>query len=163
MYEQSEYCALINRQINEINHKINHIVDECDCMQVGMMQSGEAATAANQAQMRATRNIYYTLSYTLCLHFITWSDNQFEFLLYGYGYAIIFSSLAFQLPLLAIYMSSFINPIIYTMKYEQFRKAILSAFPCVRRFDAEAQSSHSSKTNNVLLTATTHRAPLETY
>lgn len=100
----------------------------------GVMATGAAAVVtASSITVKARRNIYYTLSYTVLLHLVTWSGNQFAFVLYGFGYAINSATLAYQLPLLAIYTSSLINPIIYTIKYEQFRKAAISAFPGLRR------------------------------
>ena len=82
--------------------------------------------------MRARRNIYYTLSYTVTLHVLMWSGNQIQFLMTGFGFVINTSALWFTIPLLAIYVSSFINPIIYVLKYERFRDAVKTVFPCFK-------------------------------
>jgi hypothetical protein len=82
---------------------------------------------------KAKRNIYYTLGFTMAVHVITWSGNTFEFLLRAYGVYIDSNSLYFILPVLAIYGSSLINPIIYTIKYERFRRAIRTECVCLSR------------------------------
>ena len=103
-------------------------------------QSQQQNTSADQSHMRARRNIYYTLSYTLVLHVITWSGNQIEFLMYGFGFALDTTALWFTIPLLAIYVSSFINPIIYAIKYERFREAVKTTFPCLKTFAVREQN-----------------------
>lgn len=117
----------------------------------GVMATGAAAaSAASSINVQARRNIYYALSYMLLLPRVTWSGNQYEFVLCGFGYAINSVTLTYQLPLLAIYTSSFINPIIYVIKYERFCKAVVLAFPGLRRRQRDGTTLPSTQLHNAL-------------
>jgi hypothetical protein len=96
---------------------------------------------------KAKRNIYYTLGFTMAVHVITWSGNTFQFLLRAYGVYIDSNSLYFVLPVLAIYGSSLINPIIYTIKYERFRRAIRTECVCLSRLVPDAREETSASAN----------------
>ena len=96
--------------------------------------NGNNGVAHKDMHTRARRNIYYTLGYTLSVHVITWSGNQIQFLLTGFGFAVNSTDWSYTIPLLAIYISNFVNPIIYVIKYERFREAVITLCPILKPF-----------------------------
>ena len=73
---------------------------------------------------KARSNVAITLLYTLIFHFVTTTGNQILVLLYAFGYFYDTTSMMPQLFVLAMYISSCINPFVYTAKYELFRRAV---------------------------------------
>ena len=73
---------------------------------------------------KARRNVAITLLYTLTFHFLTTTRNQILVLLFAFGYSYDTTAIMPQLFALAMYISSCINPFVYTVKYERFRTAV---------------------------------------
>jgi hypothetical protein len=87
------------------------------------------STTAHQNQPQyshASHNVAITVLYTVVIHVVAWIGNQVQFLLTVFGYVNIPSSPLNQILLLATYLTSSVNPVIYVMKYKEFRRALIN-------------------------------------
>lgn len=75
---------------------------------------------------RASHNVAITVLYTVVIHVVAWTGNQVQVLLTIFGYVNTSTSLLNQILLLVSYLTTSINPIIYVMKYKEFRQALSS-------------------------------------
>lgn len=73
---------------------------------------------------RASHNVAITVLYTLIIHVIAWSGNQVQVLMTSFGFVVDTSSSLYQILLLATYCTSCVNPVVYVIKYKEFRRAI---------------------------------------
>ena len=80
--------------------------------------------ASSDRFSKARYNVVIVLLYTVIIHVISWGGHQIIVLLITLGYPIQPTGLVPQMLLLATYMSGCINPIIYTIRYENFRRAV---------------------------------------
>jgi Na+/H+ antiporter NhaC len=80
---------------------------------------------------RASHNVAITVLYTVVIHVVAWTGNQVQVLLTIFGYVNTSTSLLNQILLLVSYLTTSINPVIYVMKYKEFRQA-LSSFALYR-------------------------------
>ena len=65
---------------------------------------------------KARSNVAITLLYTLTFHFLTTTGNQILVLLFAFGYSYDTTAIMPQLFVLAMYLSSCINPFVYAAK-----------------------------------------------
>ena len=79
---------------------------------------------------KARSNVAITLFCTVVIHVLAWSGNQIQVLMSTAGYQVDTSGALFQLLQLAVYASSCVNPIIYSIKYKEFRLALSRMLLC---------------------------------
>ena len=127
---------------NNVNKKLD--------TQYPTVSTVQQTTGVKISLSKARRNIYRTLFIIIVIHMVAWSGNQVQFLLFGFGFPFDTTSLITQLPLLAVYLSTFINPIIYIIKYEKFRRAVLASLPLCfsTSFHSKAGSRHHANVVN---------------
>ncbi|XP_070537555.1 galanin receptor 2a-like [Ptychodera flava] len=91
-------------------------------------QRTEGLDERTKSLHRARRNVYKTLCLVFLAFAICWTPNQLYFLLINFG---VFSSInqrVHEATVALAYLNSCINPIIYALKYKQFRAGIIRAF-----------------------------------
>lgn len=89
-------------------------------------------TSQKQYYLKASHNVAITVFYTLIIHVLSWTGNQVQVLMTAFGYTLDVTTNLYQILLLAIYTNSCVNPIVYAIKYTQFRRAIKRLIPCSR-------------------------------
>ena len=99
--------------------------------------NNKVAPSASIMITRVRRNIFVTLTYAIIIHVLSWSVNQALYLAYLFGFNPYFSSALYSVPVALVYLSTCCNPIIYLLKYERFRAAVMEAFPCMISFNAK--------------------------
>lgn len=71
---------------------------------------------------RASHNVAITVLYTSIIHVVAWTGNQVQVLMTAFSFVDSTSSL-FQILILFTYITSCVNPIVYVVKYKEFRQA----------------------------------------
>lgn len=82
---------------------------------------------------RASHNVAITVLYTVVIHIVAWTGNQVLTLSTAFGYVNNPASQLNQFLLLATYLTSGVNPVIYVMKYNEFRRALRASFTALYR------------------------------
>lgn len=71
---------------------------------------------------RASHNVAITVLYTSVIHVVAWTGNQVQVLMGAFSFIDSTSSL-FQMCILFTYITSCVNPVVYVVKYREFRQA----------------------------------------
>ena len=77
---------------------------------------------------RARRNVVKTLAIIVVCYLLCNSWNQFLFLAHNFGYPIDYAGVFYNFTVIAMFANSFINPIIYVLKYEPYQKEFRKIF-----------------------------------
>ena len=88
-------------------------------------QSSQQPKAKGADWSKAKRNVVHTLALVSLMFALCWSFNQIYYLMFNLGYEADFSSDFYNFTVLAIYFNSCVNPLVYIVKYDQFRVAAL--------------------------------------
>ena len=91
-------------------------------MQVGNLQQAGNAAVVNNFE-KAKRNVLRTMMIVCCGFILCWSSNQIIYLLYWFGMPLDSGSWFTQFSVAALQANSCVNPIIYSIYYEEFREA----------------------------------------
>ena len=102
---------------------------------------------------RIQKNLMKTLVIVTLCFALCWSWNQFYFLLINLGYNFSYDSSFYYFTLLMGYSNSCINPVIYILKYDEFKNGMRLLLRWTRE-SASSMPSHSS--NNTVTMVTTH-------
>ncbi|XP_077995860.1 allatostatin-A receptor-like [Glandiceps talaboti] len=73
---------------------------------------------------RAKRNVIKTLLLVFISYIICWSPNQIEYFRYNMGALIDLNSVWFQVTIIMAFCNVCINPVVYSLKYQQFRDGL---------------------------------------
>lgn len=68
---------------------------------------------------RARSNVIKTLALVAFFFIFCWSWNQIYYLLYNFGLDVSFTSRFYNFTVIMVYVSCCVNPVVYTVKYEQ--------------------------------------------
>ncbi|XP_033624557.1 neuromedin-U receptor 2-like [Asterias rubens] len=84
----------------------------------------EAAAGGGQAAslVRARKNIFKTLFVVFCCFAICWTPNKIIFFMFNFGWPLDFNGALYAISVALVVSNSAINPIIYAIKYRQFRR-----------------------------------------
>ena len=102
----------------------------------------------NDAFQTARRNSIKTLLIVGCCYIICWSQNQFLYLIYNFGYEVDWNSNYFLSTVLMVFLNSTINPFIYLFNYRDYQNALKKLFVCNKDDENENQSQISSSLSN---------------
>ena len=84
----------------------------------------------NDAFQIAKRNTIKTLLIVGCCYIICWSQNQFLYLIYNFGYEVDWNSNYFLSTVLMVLLNSTINPFIYLSNYKDYQDALRRLLSC---------------------------------
>ena len=88
------------------------------------VNANNLATSNDKDQYSKARvNVAIMLFYSVILHVSCWSGNHVVIFMASFNYYIATTDIIYQMLLLATCFSSCINPIIYVLRYEKFRRA----------------------------------------
>ncbi|XP_038050833.1 galanin receptor type 2-like [Patiria miniata] len=90
--------------------------------------TGQAPEGPGESLMRARRNTFKTLLIVCVAFTVCWTPNEVAFLLFNLGVAVDLTSPLFFVTVAMVSTNSCLNPVIYAMKYKQFRKAMTKFF-----------------------------------
>ena len=90
--------------------------------------SGEAAAISkkDKERQKIERNILKVLFLVVLVYFVCWGPNQIGYLQFCLGGHLDFNSTFFHISVIMITCNVSINPIIYALKYQQFRQGLRS-------------------------------------
>ncbi|XP_072030568.1 galanin receptor 2b-like [Amphiura filiformis] len=77
---------------------------------------------------RARKNTFKTLLIVFAAFVICWTPNQVIFLMFNFGYPIDYSSALYIITVCMASSNCCLNPVIYALKYRQFRKGLRKCF-----------------------------------
>ena len=102
--------------------------------------------------MRARQNVIKTLIIVGACFIICWGPNQILYFLSNIGVRVDFTSIYYHWTVMMTSVNCCINPIIYTFKYEQFRKCLRKLFhiyPTNGKASETGESSLGSETTKI--------------
>ncbi len=102
---------------------------------------------------RGRRNTIKTLALVALCFVLCWSWNQIYFLMMNLGFPEDYESNFYHFTVIAVFLNSCVNPIIYSLKYEPFKKAARGLFcKCMPRLGenkvSDGESITGTATNN---------------
>ena len=104
-------------------------------------------TKKNASMARARRNVIKTLALVAFFFIFCWTWNQIYYLMFNLGYPADFTSTFYHFTVVMVFCNCCINPFIYVIKYEQFKKGLKRLFcPGVARVGDTGDSSVTTKT-----------------
>ncbi|XP_022095079.1 galanin receptor type 2-like [Acanthaster planci] len=80
--------------------------------------------AADASLLRARRNTFKTLLIVFITYVFCWTLNSIIFFMFNFGYPLDFKSALYIVSLALVALNSCANPIIYAVKYRQFRRGL---------------------------------------
>ena len=83
----------------------------------------------------------------LCL-IICWSQNEFFYLVYNFGYPLDSNSSYYQFTVLMVFLNSIVNPFIYLIKYQDYQIALRQFLRCKMKDKEENRSQNSVSTTS---------------
>ena len=90
-----------------------------------------ASSNRDERIRRARQNVIKTLLLVSACFVLCWIWNQVYYLLFNLGYdKIDFNSAFYHFTVIAVFCNCCLNPIIYSLKYQQFQKAVKKLFYC---------------------------------
>ena len=112
------------------------------------------AKLGNDTFQTARRNTIKTLLIVGCCYIICWSQNQFLYLIYNFGYEVDWNSSYFLFTVLMVFLNSTINPFIYLFNYKDYQSAFRKLFCCVKGDQNENQTQISPSLSSSCPTVT---------
>ncbi|XP_070538693.1 allatostatin-A receptor-like [Ptychodera flava] len=97
--------------------------------------------------VRARKNVIKTLFIVSLSYAICWTPNAFVFLNYNLGGYLDFKSPLYYITVVSVNCNMCVNPFIYAMKYQQFRRALRKTF-CGRHFENKVNEGTASGSVN---------------
>ena len=91
----------------------------------------------------ARRNTIKTLLIVGLCFIICWSQNEFFFLIYNFGYPLDFNSTYYHFTVLMVFLNCTVNPFIYLYKYKDYRIALRKFLRCKREEKKGSQRQYS--------------------
>ena len=120
-----------------------------------------AASANREDRLnRARKNVIKTLALVSVAFVICWSCNQIFFTAFNLGFEVDFNSTFYHFTAVAVLCNCCLNPIIYSLKYNQFQEA-LKRVVCRAGTKDEQLSVGSSRSATVLTTAASSQVSAE--
>ena len=105
--------------------------------------NGEFVTSSNRDVIvaNAKRNVIQTLAIVSACLLVCWLGNSIYLLLYTVGYNVNFNSVFYHMTVVAVFMNSFINPLVYAVKYKSFKKRVRNVICFKKRKRTQADIS----------------------
>lgn len=108
-----------------ILHKNNRSLQEVNQAQWHLLQ--------DQTIQRGMRNTIKTLVLVAICFVACWSWNQIYYLMMNLGFREDYASPFYHFTVIAVFLNSCVNPVIYSLKYEPFKRAAFKLF-CTKLF-----------------------------
>ena len=94
----------------------------------------------------ARRNTIKTLLTVGLCFIICWSQNQFFYLMYYFGYPLDWNSTYYHFTVLMVFLNCTVNPFIYLIKYQDYQVALRQFLRCKTKDKDENKSQNSIST-----------------
>ncbi|XP_022095080.1 galanin receptor type 2-like [Acanthaster planci] len=96
---------------------------------VGPQPTGQSGVeAAGASLLRARRNTFKTLLIVFITYVFCWTLNSIIFFMFNFGYPLDFNGALYIVSVALVAINSCANPIIYAVKYRQFRQGLKKIF-----------------------------------
>ncbi len=95
---------------------------------------GGAVNDQRESLMRARRNTFKTLLIVFIAFTVCWTPNVVIYSLFYLGVTVDFTSAIYLISVALVAANGCLNPLIYAIKYKQFRKALKTLFRRQNRF-----------------------------
>lgn len=104
---------------------------------------------------KARRNVIKTLAQVFACFVFCWSWNQIYFALFNFGYPLNLVGTFYQFTVVFVFANSCLNPVVYTINYEQFKQVQRELFcPCIKK-QQRGKGDEFSKTESENVTQQT--------
>ncbi|XP_038052426.1 galanin receptor 2b-like [Patiria miniata] len=80
--------------------------------------------AADASLLRARRNTFKTLLIVFITYVVCWTLNSIIFFMFNFGYPLDFNGALYIISVALVAINSCANPVIYAVKYRQFRRGL---------------------------------------
>ncbi|XP_038058011.1 trace amine-associated receptor 9-like [Patiria miniata] len=81
-----------------------------------------------ESLVRARKNVLKTLFIVFCSFVVCWTPNKIIFFMFNFGWPLDFQGALYVISVALVVSNSAVNPIIYALKYRQFRHGVLYMF-----------------------------------
>ncbi|XP_022108917.1 galanin receptor type 2-like [Acanthaster planci] len=108
---------------------------------------------------RAKRNVTVTLCLVFIFYVLCWTPTSVTYLLYNLGFPYDFNSTMHMVVTVIVILNACVNPIIYTLKYEQFQrqlKIIFCSRSCKRNRVGALSADDDARPRNQLRNISQH-------
>ncbi|XP_038052425.1 galanin receptor 2b-like [Patiria miniata] len=96
---------------------------------VGPQPTGQSVVEALDASLlRARRNTFKTLLIVFITYVVCWTMNSIIFFMFNFGYPLDFNGALYIVSVALVAINSCANPVIYAVKYRQFRQGFKKIF-----------------------------------
>ena len=92
----------------------------------------------------ARKNTIKTLLIVGCCFITCWSQNQFFYLMYNFGYPLDWNSTYFHFTVLMVFLNCTLNPFIYLIKYQDYQIALRQFLRCKIKDKDDSQNLSTS-------------------
>ena len=123
------------------------ISDAKDKTENGNRKSSVNVDPREAKMRRARQNVIKTLIIVGVCFIVCWGPNQFLYLFSNIGIAVDFTSIYYHWTVMMTSLNCCINPIIYTCKYEQFKKCLKRLFHISQPTDVKDSTGDSNAVN----------------
>ena len=110
------------------------------------MASQPAVESAGDSLLRARRNTFKTLLIVFITYVFCWTLNAVIFFMFNFGYQLDFEGPVYIVSVALVAFNSCANPIIYAVKYRQFRQGLAKMFG---RRQAEVLNSNDGTVSRI--------------
>ena len=105
---------------------------------------------------KARKNVIKTLAKVFVCFVCCWTPNQIFFIGWNFGYDFTPDATFYHSTVLILFINSVINPLVYTLTYEQFQQVQMRFFcPCVERGSSSSKDGKLGSVSTVDQTGTT--------
>ena len=109
-----------------------HVISNC-CLISGLVKGLEVR---NDNVVRARANVIKTLATVSLFFILCWSWNQTYYLMFYLGYQHVdFTSAFYNFTVIMVFLNCCVNPIIYSVRYDQVRGISLTIFSAERKLN----------------------------
>ncbi|XP_070572208.1 trace amine-associated receptor 1-like isoform X2 [Ptychodera flava] len=104
--------------------KIHHTDEEG----TGSQSNNQSRIQKDIIRERAKRNVVKTLVIIFVTYVICWSPNQIEYFRFNMGASVDLTSVWFKITVIMAFCNVCVNPVIYSLKYQEFRDGLKKLF-----------------------------------
>ena len=126
----------------------------------GKRQESSASANREDRLNRARKNVIKTLALVGVAFVFCWSWNQIYYIMYYLGFEVDFNSTFYHFTVVAVFCNCCLNPIIYSLKYDQFQRALKQVF-CKAGAKDEELSLSSVRSTTVRTTSVNSQVSTE--
>ena len=96
-----------------------------------------------ERMLEASRKVFKTLLTVSVSFVVCWSPNQILYVMFNFGVRVDFESTLYYVSIILAVLNCCVNPIIYSLRYEEFQRELLRQVRCWNSASSESSSGTS--------------------